>query len=122
MELFLSALTQLAADNFAVLIFLYWLALYQPKKILLYIALALAVICTSSFFVHPEVYVEWLVRWILDPLKLLPTKETYGFSVDCLPAARGAVSRGYFKAWAFVVVLYMLIHPYVRLKNADKPS
>lgn len=119
MDDFFSNLYRLATDYFAVLVILYWLALARPKKILLYIAIALACICITSFVSYSEFYTDWLVRWFLEPLKLLPSLVDYKNAEDFLPELRDAYSRGFFLAFSLLMSSLIL---YLPLKKLGKIS
>ena len=118
MDEFLSDLYRLATDYFAVLIVLYWLALVQPKKILLYIAIALACICIISFIGYPEFYLGWARRF-LDLFNLLPSIQSAGVAEDSLPEIQEAFVRGFYLALALVASPLILWLPIQKLGAID---
>lgn len=122
MDDFFSNLYWLATDYFAVLIVLYWLALFHPKKILLYIAIALACVCITSFIGYPDFYIDWLVRWFLEPFNLLPSIEGYENAEGFLPELHMAFSRGFFLAFALFSSFLILLLPILKLGRIKGPG
>ena len=112
-------LGQLATNNFFVLIILYLLALFQPRKTLLYIALVLACICITSFIGYPKFYLDYLYDFLTWG-NFMPDIELFNIPDDYLPDIHQAFARGAYFSLAVVASFYMVLHPLFKLKEAYK--
>lgn len=114
MEDFFSEIQRLAADNLFLLLGLYGLALFRPRKILLVIAFVLACVCATSLYGYPDVYLDNLFS-VLTSAHLMPDIEIFAIPDDYLPDVHRAFTRGAYLSLASVGVVYMIAHPMVKL-------
>lgn len=117
MDSLITAIAATAYSYFWLALVLYFLALWQPNRVLLWCALGLAIALVFSFFGYPSGYLA-ISHGLLDWLHLHPEAGDFDLPERYLPEVLKAFTRGFFLGLASVFALLGIAIPLVRLRSA----
>jgi len=121
MEDTLKNLLSSVAEYPLIALLLYFLAVLQWHRILLWVSLFLASCIIATFIVYPEVYLRWF-DWALTGLNLLPKAKDYDLPAQYLGELQRAYIKGLYVASTVISGLFMVLVPFRKLNKANSSS
>ena len=115
MENVLNNLLSSVGEYPLIVLLLYLLAVLQPSRILLFVALFLACGIISSFIGYPQVYLQWF-DWVLTGLNLLPAAGAE-LPAQYLSEVHKAFIKGVYVATAVISGFFMVFIPVRKLRK-----